>query len=107
MRALSIRQPYAEMIMRGKKRVEYRSRLTNIRGRVYIYASITPGDEDDFEKIKCKPGELPTGVLIGSVEIADCTRKRNVYHWHLKNPKRLVRSIRPKKQPQPTWFNPF
>ena len=36
MRALSIRQPYAEQILRGTKRFEYRSRRTAIRERVYI-----------------------------------------------------------------------
>jgi hypothetical protein len=40
MRALSIRQPYAELILRGIKTVEYRSRSTRIVGeRFYIYAA--------------------------------------------------------------------
>ena len=39
MRALSIRQPYAELILRGIKTVEYRSRPTRIVGeRFWIYA---------------------------------------------------------------------
>ena len=54
-RALSIRQPYAEMILRGIKKIEYRTMRTNIRGRVYIYASLTPGSEQAFEKIKANP----------------------------------------------------
>ncbi|MEZ4767088.1 MAG: ASCH domain-containing protein [Caldilineales bacterium] len=37
--SLSIRQPYAEQILRGKKRIEYRSRPTKIWGRIYIYAA--------------------------------------------------------------------
>jgi hypothetical protein len=37
MRALSIRQPYAELILRGLKTIEYRSRPTKIIGeRFYI-----------------------------------------------------------------------
>ena len=32
MRALSIRQPYAELILRGIKTIEYRSRRTRIIG---------------------------------------------------------------------------
>lgn len=107
MRALSIRQPYAEMILRGVKHIEYRSRPTNIRERVYIYAAMAPGDQDDFKSIKCKPGSLPTGVLIGSVEIVKCTKKGDTFHWHLQNPKRRARPIKPKKHPQPCWFNPF
>jgi hypothetical protein len=40
MLALSIRQPYAELILRGVKRVEFRSIPTRIIGRkFYIYAS--------------------------------------------------------------------
>src|SRR4051812_21626852 len=40
MRALSIRQPYAELILRGVKTAELRSRPTTIVGeRFYIYAS--------------------------------------------------------------------
>jgi len=40
MLALSIRQPYAELILRGIKTVEYRTRSTRIIGeRLYIYAS--------------------------------------------------------------------
>lgn len=43
MRALSIRQPWAELIMRGVKTVEYRSRPTRIVGeRFYIYAAKGP-----------------------------------------------------------------
>jgi hypothetical protein len=40
MRALSIRQPYAELILRGIKPIEFRSRPTTIIGeRFFIYAS--------------------------------------------------------------------
>src|SRR5687768_8546224 len=40
MRALSIRQPFAELILRGVKTVEYRSRRTRVVGeRFWIYAS--------------------------------------------------------------------
>jgi hypothetical protein len=79
MRALSIRQPYAEQILRGRKRSEYRGRPTNIRERVYIYASLTPGYSEDWQKLKLEPGDLPTGVLVGTVEIKDCTGKPGKY----------------------------
>jgi predicted transcriptional regulator len=38
-RAISIRQPWVELILRGVKKKEYRSQPTNIRERVYLYAS--------------------------------------------------------------------
>jgi len=106
-RALSVRQPYAEQIMRGEKVFEFRSGPTKIRERVYIYASLTPGDIEDWEKMNLRPGDLPTGVLIGTVELADCTGESGDYEWHLKAPERLPINLKPAKHPQPTWFFPF
>ena len=68
-RALSIRQPFAELIMTGKKKYEYRNFPTNIRERVYVYASNTPGPPEAWKRTEFKPGQLPTGVLVGTVEI--------------------------------------
>jgi hypothetical protein len=41
-RAISIKQPLVELILQGKKKFEYRGVRTNIRERVYIYASMKP-----------------------------------------------------------------
>lgn len=68
-RALSIRQAYAELILRGIKRIEYRSRPTKIIGeRFYIYASRkwagvngVGGGSDSIE-----PGDAPAGVIVGT-----------------------------------------
>ena len=107
MRALSIRQPYAEQILLGKKKVEYRGRHTYIRERVYIYASLTTGYVGDWEDMKMQPGDLPTGVLVGTVEIANCEGESGDYEWHLAKPERLEPNLKPKKHPQPSWFYPF
>lgn len=107
LRALSIRQPYAEQIMRGTKPIEERSRSTNIRERVYIYASLQPGNPDAWRQIKKKPGDLPIGVLIGTVQIVDCTGEPGNYGWHWAKPKRLAKPLKPMKHPQPAWFYPF
>ena len=105
--ALSIRQPYVEEILRGVKRIEYRSRPTNIRGRVLIYASLQPGDPSRFAKLKVEPGDLPTGVVVGSVEITACTGTPGDYQWHLSMPLRMKRPRPPRNRPQPGWFYPF
>ena len=110
-RAISIRQPYVEMILQGMKKEEYRPIITHIRERVYIYASLKPGDADNFAKIGAQLGSLPTGVIIGTVEITDCTTRKHPtkykYVWKLKNPKRLKKPIKPELQSQPTFFKPF
>jgi hypothetical protein len=107
MSALSIRQPNAEQILRGKKKIEYRNMPTNKRERVYVYASKTPADEDAWAEIGKQPGELPTGVIVGTVEVVGCRRVRGEYYWDLAKPIRLKRPIKPKNHPQPAWFNPF
>lgn len=105
-RALSVRQPHAEQILRGTKNIEYRSTATNIRGRVYIYASQT-ADLDAFNKMKIKPDSLPIGVIVGTVEIVGCSNIRGKYEWHLAFPERLEQPIKPANHPQPVWFKPF
>ncbi len=99
MLALSVRQPFADRIMRGTKRIEYRGIRTHIRGRVYVYASL---------KREAGAAEaLPRGVIVGTVEIYSCIGKVGDFHWHLRAPKRLAVPRRPTGQPQPVWFNPF
>ena len=69
-RAISIRQPYVEMILRGTKRAEYRSRATKVRGRVYLYASLKLA-EADARGVRDLLS-LPRGLIVGSVEIVGC-----------------------------------
>lgn len=104
--ALSVQQPFAELIIRGKKKIEYRSRSTRIRERVYIYASKKP-NRTAFKRMRKEPGNFPAGVLIGSVEIVDCREEPDGYKWLLENPSRLNRPIKPDTHPQPVWFRPF
>ena len=113
LKGLSIRQPWAEMILQGKKTVEYRSQPTKIRGRVYLYASLGKSDLDlsDRREVEAAIGQaiesLPTGVVVGTVEITDCVGESGDYEWRLENPKRLGTPIKPFEQPQPVWFHPF
>jgi hypothetical protein len=101
-RAISIRQPYVEQILQGEKVNEYRSRPTNIRERVYLYASQKPADGYDV-------GDLPRGLIVGTVEIIDCRWDdgEGCYAYVLANPRRLRQPLKPTNHPQPVWFRPF
>lgn len=108
MKALSIRQPHAEAILRGMKRIEYRSQLTRIRGRIYIYASMTRYSEGDEAKMMSQYriddvdcSSLPRGVLVGTVELVECRKGKEYYEWSLEKPKREKRLRRPVGHPQP------
>jgi ASCH domain len=106
--AISIRQPYVEQILLGVKPYEYRTTLTHIRGRVYLYASKKPVDSAaEWRKAKSKPGKLPTGVLVGSVVIAGCKPWRDGgFRYKLEAPKRLRKYLLPNSQPTPKFFKP-
>lgn len=108
LRALSIRQPFAELVMRGSKKFEYRSRSTRIRGRVYVYASSKPRPRPDWARISLGREGVPLGAIIGTVEIVGCKQMRTGgFAWALRAPKRLPRPAAPKLHPQPVWFFPF
>lgn len=110
LRALSIRQPHAEAIMRGIKIIEYRSTATRIRGRIYIYAGLGRYSAEDEADMMAEYGindvscdDLPRGVIIGTVELHDCDGGE----WHIRKPERAKTLRKPKNHPQPVWFNPF
>ena len=79
MRALSIRQPWAWLIVNGFKDIENRTWSTRYRGRVYVHAGrrIVP---DDYPEQRAYiresgiviPEELPRGAIVGEVSITDC-----------------------------------
>ena len=126
MRALSIRQPYAELILRGIKTIEYRSQPTRIIGeRFHIYASkkkVSPPIVSDnlqvsrppewmlelAEQIKLIPPSLgkglPTGVIVGSAVIERVTQIDGMYRWHLTGVERAKTLRKPRGHPQPVWF---
>lgn len=107
-RALAVGQPYAELILQGKKKAEYRSWRTHIRGRVFVYASRSTSDDiDDWRRAGFCPGELPSGLILGTVEVVDCIEEPNRYAWRLARPRRLRRPLRPTGMPQPGWFRAF
>jgi hypothetical protein len=108
MRALSIKQPFAEQVLRGTKKFEYRSRPTTIRGRVYVYASLKPRPRQDWNGLAFGRADVPFGALVGTVEVVGCRRlAEDGYAWALASPKRLRRPIEPTEHPQPVWFFPF
>ena len=106
-RAISIRQPYVEQIFRRTKRFEFRSVPTNIRERVWIYASLKPADHPSaWRQVKKRPGELPAGAIVGSVEIVGCNERSDCFAYKLSAPKRLSRPKRARNQPQPVFWIP-
>ncbi|GAB4159415.1 MAG: hypothetical protein Tsb009_36700 [Planctomycetaceae bacterium] len=124
--ALSLRQPWAELILRGIKTIEVRSQNTTVRGTIYLYAaqktSPLPIAKTMAQRHALKLSELPTGVLVGTVDVIDSNRSKpndaaaacvtrghlpNKFSWHLANPIRFSDPVDVKFLPYGVWFYPF
>jgi hypothetical protein len=58
------------------------------------------GEDADFRRMGKQPGDLPTGVLVGTVEITNWSQSRGgTYRWHLAWPKHLRTRLVPRRQP--------
>ena len=103
MKALSIRQPWAWLIVEGHKDIKNRTWRTRFRGRILIHASSIASTSDYLDAvatistislaIKLPPlKELQRGGTVGEVDIVDCVDESNSpwffgkYGFVLKNP---------------------
>ncbi|QUC64839.1 ASCH domain-containing protein [Nitrosopumilus sp. K4] len=69
MKCLSVSQPFAELIITGKKTIELRKWNTNFRGEFLIHAPLKIRNEDCKRlKINHKP---VTGAIVGKAELYD------------------------------------
>jgi hypothetical protein len=69
-RLLTVRQPWASLIVRGVKDIENRSRFTDYRGPLLIHAAAgAPRVTDVMDSAEID--RLPRGVVVGVVLLAD------------------------------------
>jgi ASCH domain len=74
---ISIRQPWASLIVRGVKDIENSSWATKYRGPVLVHASLRPSaySHADIARqfgIDLPQVELPLGGIVGTTNIIDC-----------------------------------
>lgn len=72
MKALTIKQPWATLIMQGDKRFEFRSWQTKYRGDLLIHAGKSIDKSGMKRLAKYLPKELPLGKILGKVTLVDC-----------------------------------
>jgi predicted transcriptional regulator len=68
MKTLSLKQPFAELILQGKKKIELRKWNTKFRGEFLIHASKNP-DKDSMKKFGFE--SLPSGAIVGKAKLVD------------------------------------
>src|ERR1700751_1203203 len=78
MKILSIRQPWASLIVSGIKDVENRTWRTNYRGPVLVHASLRADDIPSVDLVlyygAFPPSDQARGGIVGVVDIVDCVR---------------------------------
>lgn len=85
MKALSILQPYAWLIVHGHKDIENRSWMTGFRGRFLVHAgkSYSRVDHQEYSLVLAdrfgvelpRYEEMPRGAIVGAANLVDCVRE--------------------------------
>jgi hypothetical protein len=92
MKALSIKQPWAALIVSGIKPVENRSWATSYRGPLLIHASKR---HDHEANVRLDATHLVHGAIVGIVDLIDIVTAHpspyftGPYGWVLANPRRI------------------
>ena len=89
MRALSVKQPYAELIARGEKTREFRRQNLKHRGPLLIVASKTPAS-DAFAGTGLSPKALVYGHAVCVVDVVDVEEDGSQFAYVLANPRRVA-----------------
>ena len=77
MKALTICQPYAHMILRGEKVIENRTWPTKHRGPMYLHAGKSREWWDDEVHGRMYRGAT-FGAVVGIVDVIDCVRVEDI-----------------------------
>jgi hypothetical protein len=124
--ALGIRQPWAELILRGVKTIEVRSVPAAVRGPIYLYTGWRPALDEAAQAAAARESlqieTLPRGVLVGVVQVVDCRPCTpedaghallpepllvNRFGWRVDRPERLAPPLHVRFRPYGIWFYPF
>lgn len=89
MKVLTIKQPWATLIMSGLKEYEFRGWKTKYRGKILIHAGKSL-EKEYAEKFKCYSFEYPLGVILGEATLVDCIKVDENFNNELRNINPLV-----------------
>ena len=73
MKTLTIKQPFATLIVEGLKEYEFRTWKTNYRGEILIHAGKAV-DKKAMKRYEYLGLEYPKGCIIGKATITDCIK---------------------------------
>lgn len=89
MKVITIKQPFATLIVEGLKEYEFRTWKTKYRGELLIHAG-KGVDKKAMEKYKHLNLEYPKGCIVAKVNLTDCIKIDNEKRKMLKEKNPLV-----------------
>lgn len=95
MKVLTIKEPYASIIMSGLKEYETRSWKTNYRGKIYIHASIKIDDDlksrKDLQKLVYDNNiTLKPGYILCEAYLDDCIYMNDMFIKNVSDKEKMV-----------------
>ena len=84
MKVLTIKEPWATLIIDGYKKYEFRSWKVNYRGKILIHAGMSC-DEDMLERFKDYNLECNKGAIIGEADLVDCIKVTKEFNQELRD----------------------
>jgi hypothetical protein len=75
-RVISLRQPFAELVVSGRKKIETRTWNTKYRGEVYIHASQTL-DKKACKELGIDCSKLVRGAIIGKAVLKNAIKYKS------------------------------
>ena len=83
MKVLTIKEPWATLIIEGHKKYEFRSWKTNYRGKILIHAGMSL-EKDMLERFKNYNLNCSKGAIIGEAEIVDCILVDEIFNEEIR-----------------------
>lgn len=91
MKTLSLKQPFAELVVSGRKIIELRKWNTHFRGEFLIHASKIP-DKKSMKKFGFE--KLPLGMIVGKSELVEVKKYLNESEFVKDKNKHLAEPLR-------------
>ena len=89
MKVLTLKQPWASLIVEGYKEYEFRSWKTNYRGDFLIHVGLGV-DKEAMKRLEYLKLDYPQGCIIGKVTLTDCLLVDDKLKEELKRKDKLV-----------------
>ncbi|MBQ8659385.1 MAG: ASCH domain-containing protein [Bacilli bacterium] len=89
MKALTVKQPWAQLIVDGYKKYEFRGWKTKYRGKILIHAGMSL-EKDMMLRFKDYNLDCMLGAIIGEAELVDCILVDSKFNEELRNADPIV-----------------